>query len=65
MALPEDQITIQHAQFLSHEFKLGTLATKCERTIRTQDDVCTMWLANTEGTARLLIMYHADDMPDP
>ncbi|MBA7666908.1 hypothetical protein ES703_74991 [subsurface metagenome] len=48
-----------HAHILAHDYNLAPDATKFERAVQPETDVNTMFLANTSGTVRLLIKYHA------
>lgn len=56
----EDHVTESHSQILAHDYNLAPNVTKCERTLRVGEDVCSMFLANTSGTVRCLVKYHLD-----
>jgi len=53
----EDNVTESHAQILAHNYNLAPNVTKCERTLRVGETICSMFLANTSGSVRCLVKY--------
>lgn len=58
----EDMITERHSHILAHDYNLAPNVTKCERTTRLGEDVCSLFLANTSNSVKVLILYHADEL---
>lgn len=56
----EDILTERHSHIIAHEYGIAPSTTKCERTIRTETDWHTLWLARKDRTVRCMVGYHGD-----
>jgi len=61
--MPNDLKTKQQAHILAHDYGFAPYdSLKSERVRPSEDDVSSIFLANTAGQCRCLIQFHNDDL---
>lgn len=61
----EDLETQLHAVAVAREYNLVPYdPLKCERVIHKKTDLCSLFFATTDHSAKVFVQYHADDLPE-
>lgn len=62
--MEEDTETQKHAKAIAHDYNFAPFdPLKCERVIHRSEDLCSLFLCNTSNRVKVLIQYHADQVP--